>query len=87
MSFRHGDILYGMGLCFMKKNDYSQALEKLLKAEELFEKYLPVNDKFVEKFYRLFNSIALVYFLLEDDLNALLMLKKSVDIYSTVNSN
>ncbi|CAF5119902.1 unnamed protein product [Rotaria sp. Silwood1] len=78
--FQRANTLYSIGLCFIKKSDYSQALEKLLQAKELFENDLPSYDNFAHIFVTLFNSIALVYALLKDNFNALIMLKKASDI-------
>jgi tetratricopeptide (TPR) repeat protein len=84
---QRADTLYSMGLYFLKKSDYFQALEKLLQAKELFENYLPSSDQFVHIFSTLFDSIALVYLLLKDNLNALIMLKKSIDIRISLSPN
>ena len=84
---RRADILYGIGICFMTKSDYSQASENLLQAKELFENHLPSYDEFVEKFSRLFSTIALIHLLLKQNFEALIMLKKVVDIYSSFMHN
>ncbi|CAF5102418.1 unnamed protein product, partial [Rotaria sp. Silwood1] len=78
---QRANTLYSMGLCFMKKSDYSQALEKLLQAKELFENDLPSYDNFTRTFASLFEDIALVYALLKDNFNALIMLKKACDMH------
>ena len=74
------DILYSMGICLMKKHDYSKALNKLLEAKILFEDHVPSYDCFDKKFGRLFDSIAWVYLRLNDTFNALLMWKRAIDI-------
>jgi hypothetical protein len=72
-----------MGLCLIKRNDYSQALEKFSEAKFLFEKHLLLSHRSAIKFVRLYDSIALVHLLLKDNFNALIMLKKSIDIRLT----
>ncbi|CAF4544167.1 unnamed protein product [Rotaria sp. Silwood2] len=84
---QRANTLYSMGLCFMKKSDYSQALEKLLQAKELFENNLPSYDNFVHTFSTLYMSIALVYALLKDNFKALIMLKKASDIHMSFTSS
>ncbi|CAF1397698.1 unnamed protein product [Rotaria sordida] len=85
--FQRANTLYSIGLCFMKKNDYSQALKNLLQAKELFEKHVPSYNDFFHIFSPLFESIALVYALLKDYFNALIMLKKVSDIHMSFNSD
>ncbi|CAF4840244.1 unnamed protein product, partial [Rotaria sp. Silwood1] len=80
------NMLYAMGLCFMKKSYYSQALEKFLEAKLLLENHPPPYDRFVHLFSTLFNSIALVHALLKDNFKALIMLKKALDICTSFNT-
>jgi tetratricopeptide (TPR) repeat protein len=77
------DILYSMGVYLIKKRDYSQALEKLLQAKQLFESDVASSNRSIQTFSRLFNSIALVYLHLKDNFNALTMLKRVIDIRTT----
>ncbi|CAF1343900.1 unnamed protein product [Rotaria sordida] len=85
--FQRANTLYSMGQCFMKKNDYSQALKLLLQAKELFENHLPSHDEFEYIFSTLFLNIALVYALLKDNFHALIMLKKASDIFMIFNTD
>ncbi|CAF3667846.1 unnamed protein product [Rotaria sp. Silwood1] len=85
--FQRANTLYSMDLYFMKKSDYSQALEKLLQAKELFENDLSSYDNFADIFSSLFAYIALVYALLKDNFNALIMMKKAIDIRMSFSSN
>ncbi|CAF4199498.1 unnamed protein product [Rotaria sordida] len=80
---QRADILYSIGVCLIKKCDYQQALENLLQAKKLFENHLPTYDHFAYKFGTLFECIALVYFLLKDYFNALIMWKRALDIRTT----
>ncbi|CAF1309606.1 unnamed protein product [Rotaria sordida] len=84
---QRANTLYSMGLCFMKKNNYSQALKNLLQAKELFEKHVTSYNNFRDIFSSLFESIALVYALLKDNFNALIMLKKLHDVHMSFNSD
>lgn len=72
--------LYAMGLCWMKKSDYHQALEKFLAAEVLLKTHLPLTNDSASTFISLYDSLALNYVLMKDRFNALVMLKKSIDI-------
>ncbi|CAF1503399.1 unnamed protein product [Rotaria sordida] len=84
---QRANTLYSMGLCFMKKNNYSQALKNFLQAKELFEKHVTSDNNFRDIFSSLFESIALVYALLKDNFNALIMLKKLHDVHMSFNSD
>ncbi|CAF3025809.1 unnamed protein product [Rotaria sp. Silwood2] len=77
---QQADTLYSIGICLLKKSKYTQALEKLLQAKDILENYLPPQHCLVSKFCTLFDSIALAYLLLKQDFDALIMLKKSIDI-------
>jgi tetratricopeptide (TPR) repeat protein len=74
------ETLYSMGLCLMKTNDYSQALEKFSEAKSLLEKHSPLSRGLAIRFVALYDSIALVHALLKDSFNALIVLKKAIDI-------
>ena len=76
----HADILYSMGICFMKTGDFPQALKKLLETKQLLENHVPSYDCFVKKFARLLDSLAWIYLRSNDNFNALVMWKGAIDI-------
>jgi tetratricopeptide (TPR) repeat protein len=77
---RRARSLYSIGLCLMKKSDYHQALDKFLEAKVLFETHLTLTNNSARTFIPLYDSLALVYLLLNDKFNTLIMLKRSIDI-------
>ena len=76
------DRLYSIGLCLVKKNDYAQGLEMLMQAKVLLENNASLCDSFADRFVTLYGSIAFAYLMLKDVFNALIYLKKFIDIRS-----
>jgi tetratricopeptide (TPR) repeat protein len=74
------DILHAMGTCLYMKRDYSPALKTFLQAKQLLENHVPPYESLLRKLARLFDNMAGVYFLLNDNLNALIMWKRAIDI-------
>jgi tetratricopeptide (TPR) repeat protein len=78
--FQRAEILHSMGLCFMKKGDYVQALEILLQAVPLLRDHFPAHGGFVRTFPKVFDSLAICYLMLKDYFNALTMWKRAIDV-------
>ena len=74
------DILHAMGTCLCVKRDYSQALKTFLQEKQLLENHVPPYESLLRKLARLFDNMAGIYFLLNDNLNALIMWKRAIDI-------
>ncbi|CAF1369903.1 unnamed protein product [Didymodactylos carnosus] len=72
--------LYSIGLCYIRKRDYSQALENLSQAEQLYKTNRSPDTPSFNTFATLYDNLALVYLFLNDDLKALTMWKKALDI-------
>jgi len=72
--------LYTDGLDLIKKGHFSQGLDKLLEAEDLFKKNLSLYDPVIVTLTRLYENAAFAYFCLKQYFDALCMWKKAVDI-------
>ncbi|CAF1157791.1 unnamed protein product [Rotaria sp. Silwood1] len=74
------DLSYQIGLCLMKKGDFPQALQSLLQAEQIIIKNPPLWNRFPQLLSTLYDNIAILYFLLDEPLKAIIMWKKSIDM-------
>ena len=73
------DLSYQIGLCLMKKRDFRQALDRLLDAEQRIIKEPPLWCRFPQLLSTLYDNIAILHFLLDEPLRAIIMWKKSID--------
>jgi tetratricopeptide (TPR) repeat protein len=72
---QRADMLFSISLYFLRKFDYSQALENLLQAKQLFTDNLPSYDGFAHKFASIYEIIAFIKFILNENFEALIMWK------------
>lgn len=79
-SLERACLLYDIGLCYIKKGEYSIALEYLLQANEIFIHYPPPCNQFIRYLPTLYDNIAMVYLVTKKYLEALIMWKKAIVI-------
>ena len=70
-SLEHAGLLYRKGIYFMKKGDFSNALDHFLRAKTYFLQEPPSWDRFTRHLSTLFDNIALLYLFSNDYLEAL----------------
>ncbi|CAF4401945.1 unnamed protein product [Rotaria sp. Silwood2] len=76
---QRANLLYTIGLCFIRKGVYIQALHSLSEAEKIYNDNRLSYDDYVRKF--------LVHLYLKNYLKALTMWKKGIDIRSCFRGN
>jgi tetratricopeptide (TPR) repeat protein len=82
--YKRADLFYNIGLCLIRKGDFSEALNNLSNAETLFKQDPPASDRFVHIFATLYENFALVYLRLHQFLKALIMWRKAIDIRANI---